>query len=82
MNEEAEREEYSLMAETLGVKIQHFSVYKEIKVEEFGPMMARHVCTTIKLLQKAGHFDILYSREDNIRDGYDHEAMKFRSNSY
>ena len=80
MNEEAEIEELSLMAETLGVVIENYSVYKQIKVEKFKPRIASHICTTVTLLQKASHFDILYSREDNIRDGYDPEGMWFRSN--
>jgi hypothetical protein len=79
MGEEAESEEFQVLADALGAKISHISVMNSYNVDTFTPTLSQHICTEISILYKSGHYDILYSAATNLRDSYDADRMQFES---
>lgn len=79
MGQEAEGEEFQVVADALGTKIHHVSVYSSYGIDSFTPKYTEYICTEIHILYKSGHYDILYPLATNFIDNYDVEGMNFRS---
>jgi hypothetical protein len=80
LGEEAEEEEIQIFSEVLGVIIYKVSVFKGFKRQQLIPRSAKYVGTTIHLLKKERHYDILYTHDQNLKDCYDSEELAFRFN--
>ena len=80
MGEEAEGLIFRIVAIVLNVQIKHYVFYSnstQVGVEEFCPFDQLPPECSIQILIRPGHYDMIYSYQENWTDNYDYEKSSF-----